>query len=73
VIGQHVRMLVAPYATGTVKSARFHEGKVRFLFQHDHRFATRLPDVWLLDSELEECVRPADEEVTRINKLAQSK
>jgi len=70
-IGQYVRMLVSPYSMGTVKSARFHQGEVRFLLQQDSRFDTTLPDIWLLDSELKECVRPTDEEVTRINKLKQ--
>jgi hypothetical protein len=76
VTGSYVRMLIAPYATGTVKSARFYQGEVGFLFQQDLRFrkfSIIVPDVWLRDSELEPCARPSDEDVARIEQRAREK
>jgi hypothetical protein len=52
---------------GTIKAARFHKGHVSFFFQQDRRLTDRIPDIWLSDSQLEECARPADEQVTAIN------
>lgn len=75
-IGSYVRMLVTPYAKGTVKSARFYQGEVRFLFQHDLRFrkfSISVPDVWLRDSELEPCARPSDQDVARAEQRVHEK
>ena len=69
-IGQYVRMIVAPNTRiGTIKSARFNKDHVTLLFHQDPRLVFRLPDVWLLGSEVEECKRPTDEQVERINQM----
>ena len=70
-IGQYVRMVKAPNTRmGTVKAARFDKGQVSFLFQQDPRFAGTFRDVWLVDSEVEECARPTDEQAAAINNIA---
>jgi hypothetical protein len=53
---------------GVVIAARYNKGDVSYLFHQDPRFSETLPDVWLLDSDLEECERPTDEEITLINR-----
>ena len=69
-IGKYVRMVIAPNTRmGTVKAARFDRDHVSFLFQQDARFADTFPDVWLPDSELEECARPTDEQVAATNNM----
>lgn len=69
-IGQYVRMVVAPDTRlGTIKAARFDKDHVRFLFHQDHRLVCRFPDIWLQSSEVEECERPTDEQVERINEM----
>ena len=69
-IGQYVRMTVPPYSTGTIKSARFHKGEANFLFQSDSRFTRTILELWLLDSELQQCQRPTDDDVAVMNQKA---
>jgi hypothetical protein len=71
-IGQYVRMISAPYTIGTIKAARCDAGQVSFLLEPDVRFAEIFPDVWLSDSEIEDCVRPSDDSVATANKLLRS-
>jgi hypothetical protein len=69
-IGQYVRMVVAPNTRiGTIKAARFDQGHISFLFHQDPRLVFQLPDVWLQSSEVEKWRRPTDEEVERINEM----
>lgn len=68
-IGQYVRMTVAPYTIGTIKAARFDRGRVSFLLQQDARFVESFPEVWLMDSEVEECAPPSDEACKTANEL----
>jgi len=68
-IGQYVRMISAPYTIGTIKAARCNAGQVSFLLEQDVRFAEIFPNVWLRDSEIEECLRPSDDSVATANKL----
>jgi hypothetical protein len=70
-IGQYVRMVAAPNTRiGTIKAARFDSDHVSFLFHQDVRLMFVLPDLWMSDSELEECTRPTDEQVAMINNMA---
>ncbi len=69
-IGQYVCMTVPPYSMGTIKSARFHKGEANFLFQPDSRFSRTIPELWLLDSELQQCQRPGDDYVAMMNRKA---
>ena len=69
-IGQYVCMVVAPNTRiGTIKAARFDKDHVSLLFHQDPRLVFRLPDLWLLASEVEECNPPTDEQVERINEV----
>lgn len=69
-IGQYVHMVVAPRTRiGTVEAACFDRGRIRFLFHQDSRLEYKLPDVWLEESEVEECQRPSDEQVAEINDM----
>jgi hypothetical protein len=69
-IGQYVRMVVAPHTRiGMVKAVRFDKDHVSLLFHQDPRLAFRLPDIWLQSSEVEECKRLTDEEVEKINAM----
>lgn len=69
-IGQYVRMVAAPNTRiGTIKAARFDRDHARFLFHQDPRLNFVLPDLWMQDSELEECRRPTDEQVAMINNM----
>ena len=69
-IGQYVRIVAAPNTRiGTIKAARFERDHVSFLFHQDPRLIYTLPDVWMRESELEECGRPTDEQVAMINDL----
>ncbi len=69
-IGQYVRIVTALNTRiGTIKAARFDRERVSFLFHQDPRLAYTLPDVWMRDSEVEECNRPTDEQVAMINNL----
>lgn len=71
-IGQYVRIIAAPRTRmGTVMAARFDGGRVTLLFHQDPRFVEKSPDTWLLNSELEECSRPTDEQVAMINNSIQ--
>ena len=57
--GQYVRIIWAPRTHfGTVTAARWEEGGDEYLFHHDQRFADKLPDFWVLSSEIEPCARP---------------
>jgi hypothetical protein len=68
-VGQYVHMVADPNRIGTVKAARFDKDHALFLFQQDPRIEWTFPDVWLEESELEVCARPADEQVAWINDL----
>ena len=69
-LGEFVRMLVAPNTRiGTIQAVQFRKDHLHFLFHQDPRITIRLPDIWLRDSEFEECKRPTEEEITRINNL----
>lgn len=69
-IGQYVRMVVAPNTRiGTIQAVQFRRDHASFLFHQDPRIASALPDIWLRDSEFEECDRPTDEQIMRINEL----
>jgi len=69
-IGQYVRMIAAPNTRiGIIQAARFDRGHVSFLFHQDPRIIFALPDLWMRDSELEECRRPTDEQVSMINDI----
>jgi len=69
-IGQYVRMVVAPNTRiGTIAAARFERDHVSFLFHQDPRLVYTLPDVWMRESELEECRRLSDEQVEMINNM----
>jgi hypothetical protein len=67
--------MVTPLNTrmGTIKAFSLEEGQVKYLFQHDPRFDTTIPDTWLLESEFEECKRPSNGEVEAINNLMKHK
>lgn len=70
-IGQYVRIITASKTRmGIVMAARFDGGRVSLLFHQDPRLADKFPDTWLPNSELEECSRPTDEQVERMNRLA---
>lgn len=70
-IGQYVRMVAAPNTKiGTIKAARFDRDHASFLFHQDPRLIFALADLWMRDSELEECRRPTDEQVAIINNMA---
>jgi hypothetical protein len=69
-IGQYVRKVVAPNTrVGTIKAARFKRDHVSFLFHQDPRLVYTLPDVWMRESELEECRQLTDEQVAMINNM----
>jgi hypothetical protein len=69
-IGQYVRMVAAPNTRlGIIKAARFDRDHVSFLFHQDPRLLCALPDVWMEDSELEECPPLTDEQVSMINDM----
>jgi hypothetical protein len=69
-VGRHVRIIVAPHTRiGTIEAARFDRDHISFLFHQDPRIKFKLPDVWIRESEMEECARPSDEEITLINNL----
>lgn len=71
-LSQYVRIVAAPTRKGIVKAARFDRGHVSFLFHQDSPTADTFPDIWLPDSDLEECARPTVEQVGTINKLAKN-
>ena len=69
-IGRYVRMVVAPNTRiGTIAAARFDRDHASFLFHQDPRIEHKLPDVWIRDSEIEECPQPTEEEVAMINNM----
>ncbi len=70
-IGRYVRMVVAPNTRiGTIEAARFDRDHASFLFHQDPRIEFKLPDVWIRDTEVEECGRPTEEEVAKINDMS---
>ena len=69
-VGRYVIMTVWPYTTGTIKAVRFRDGEIGVLFQQDCRFARRIPEVWLCESEVHECTPPSDQDVAKINQKA---
>jgi hypothetical protein len=69
--GQYVRMLIAPDTRkGILGEAKIERGRLEYLFYHDTRFDDVLPTIYVLESEVEPCPRPADAEVATINKLS---
>jgi hypothetical protein len=69
-IGQYVRMVAAPNTRiGTIRAARFDREHASFLFHQDPRITFALPDLWMRDFELEECRRPTDEQIAKINNM----
>jgi hypothetical protein len=69
-IGQYVRMVVAPNnRMGTIRAACFKKDHVVLLFHQDPRLASTLPDVWMQEAELEECRRLTDEQIAMINNM----
>jgi hypothetical protein len=70
-VGQYVRMILAPNTRkGTITDSKIEHGNVEYLFHHDQRFDDRLPDLWVMESDIEACVKPTDAEVATINALA---
>lgn len=70
-IGQYVRIVAAPNTRiGTIQGARFDRDHISFLFHQDPRIVSKLPDIWIQESELEDCMRPTDEQVHLINTMA---
>jgi hypothetical protein len=68
--GSYVRMIAAPESRrGTIHEAINYKGKPQFLFRLDRRFKESFPDVFIYPDEVEECGRPGDAEIERINKL----
>ena len=53
----------------TVTAARGEDLSVEYLFHHDQRFDDKVPDFWVLRSEIEECKRPTNSEVMAVNRL----
>jgi hypothetical protein len=69
-VGQYVRLVWAPKTRlGTVTAARGENLSIEYLFHHDQRFDDKLPDFWVLRSEIEECKRPTNSEVMAVNRL----
>jgi len=69
-VGQYFRMVVAPnIRIGIIKAVRFDRDHASFLFHQDPRIKFDLPDLWMRDSELEECRRPTDQQVAMINNM----
>jgi hypothetical protein len=56
---------------GTITDSKIENGHVEYLFHHDPRLENVLPDFWVMESEIEVCLRPTDSEVKAINALAQ--
>lgn len=70
---QYVTRLIAPNTSvGTVKAARFDRGHVSFLFQQDSRLGDPVPDVWVPDSDLQECAQLTDVQLAVINNVAKA-
>lgn len=68
--GSYVYMVLAPETRkGTLHLAINSEGNPQFLFRLDKRFNSKLPDFFINDGDVEECLRPTDAEVAIINKL----
>jgi hypothetical protein len=68
--GDYVRMKLSPNTRmGTVEGTKLERGQVQYLFRSDPRFSHGLPDVYLMDDELEHSQRPSDEEIARIESL----
>lgn len=70
-IGQYVRIVTAPNTRiGTIQGARFDRDHASFLFHQDPRIVFKLRDIWMQESELEECMRPTNAQIARINNMA---
>ena len=68
--GSYVCLLEAPNTRkGTLHQQANHEGIVQFVFRQDPRFGDRLPDVFINEAEVQECQRPSETEVAKINAL----
>ena len=70
--GMYVRLITAPNTRmGTISKGISEAGKIRFIFHHDERFIDRIPDLYVFNYDIEECERPSDETVNKINELIQ--
>jgi hypothetical protein len=70
-VGQYVRLIDAPNTRlGTLTKTPIEKSHVEYLFHHDERFDNRLPDFWVLPSEIESCQRPSDAQVVAVNQLS---
>lgn len=70
--GDYVRLLIAPNTRiGTIEGSKTDRGRLLYLFRQDKRVLGErdTPDFYLLESEIEVCERPSDEEVAAINVL----
>jgi len=66
--GDYVRMKLSPNTRmGTVEDNKLEHGQVQYLFHSDPRFSHRLPDVYLMEDELEHAQRPSDAEMAKID------
>jgi hypothetical protein len=54
---------------GTVEGNKWERGHVQYLFRSDPRFSHGLPDVYVMEDELEHSQRPSDAEIVKINDL----
>jgi hypothetical protein len=66
--GSYVCMLTAPKTRkGTLHVKTNHEGQSRFVFRLDPRFDDKLPEFFVNDHDVQECLPPSDEEIAAIN------
>jgi hypothetical protein len=68
--GSYVRIVTARETRrGTIHEVLNHKGEPQFLFRLDPRFNSELRELLIHDDEVEECERPSDAEIERVNKL----
>jgi hypothetical protein len=66
----YVRLLEVPKTRlGTITAFRMENGHIEYLFHDDERLDNKLPDLWVLPSEVESCQRPTNSEVDAVNRL----
>lgn len=66
--GKYVRLTDSPHMFGTVHFGTKHDGKPGIIFRQDSRLAEKMPDAFILhESEVEECSKPNDDEIKKIN------
>lgn len=66
-IGPYVRIVGAPNRVGRVIAARYHCGQIRYLFRSDPRLNEVPSEIWLPESQIEECSYPAEAGIGTIN------